>query len=122
HYILPHYHYLGNYFDVTVRGGVMDGQSIYNLDGFNGEGNGPTFDPPLHLEGATGLNFTCGYDNWTDQTIAWGNGMGEMCVLLALIESEAQIGASVDTFSHVADMTDGIPIYEGACFGVAVKK
>jgi hypothetical protein len=122
HYILPHYHYLGNYFDVTVIGGLLDGQSVYNLTGFNGEGNGLTFDPPLDLPGATGLRFTCGYDNWRNDSIGWGNGDGEMCVMLALVETGAVMGASVDTFNHVVDVQDGIHFYEGLCIAAGVPK
>ena len=121
HYILPHYHYLGNYFDVTIIGGALDGQSVYRLTGFNGEGNGKTFDPPLELPGATGLRFTCGYDNWRNQSVRWGNGDGEMCVMLALVESEAVIGASVDS-NYAVGVTDDIHQYEGLCLAGATAK
>lgn len=122
HYILPHYHYLGNYFDVKVIGGLLDGQSVYNLEGFNGEGNGKTFDPPLDLPGATGLAFTCGYDNWRNEPVQWGNGDGEMCVMLALVETGAVMGASVDTFNGVVDVKDGIQYFEGLCLAAGVPK
>lgn len=122
HYILPHYHYLGNYFDVRVVGGELDGQSVYQLDGFNGEGNGLTFDPPLELPGATGLAFTCGYDNWRDQRVRWGNGDGEMCVMLALVESDVVLGATVDAFNHIVGVTDDIHYYEGLCLSAAARK
>ena len=122
HYILPHYHYLGNYFDVTVIGGELDGESIYNLTGFNGEGNGKSFDPPLALPGASGLRFTCGYDNWRNQSVQWGNGEGEMCVMLALVEADAVMGASVDTFNHLVGASEGINYYEGLCLAGAVAK
>ena len=122
HYLVPHYHYLGNYFDVTVIGGELDGRSIYQLTGFNGEGNGKTFDPPLDLPGATGLRFTCGYDNWRNQSVQWGNGDGEMCVMLALVEADAVMGASVDSYNHLVDARDGIHYYEGLCLAGAVAK
>jgi hypothetical protein len=122
HYILPHYHYLGNYFDVTVKGGLLDGQSIYSLEGFTGEANGKTFDPPLDLPGATGLEMTCGYDNWRSEPVYWGNGEGEMCVMLALVETKAVIGASVEFGTLAVDNIDGVTHYEGACLGIAVPK
>ncbi|MBA3547319.1 MAG: hypothetical protein H0T76_12605 [Nannocystis sp.] len=122
HYILPHYHYLGNYFDLSVVGGELDGQSIYQLEGFNGEGNGHTFDPPLELPGATGLRFTCGYDNWRDQRIRWGNGEGEMCVMLALVESDVVLGGIVNLFSQLVAVEDGIHYNEGLCFPAAARK
>ncbi len=122
HYILPHYHYLGNYFDVTVVGGLLDGESVYSLSGFNADANGLTFDPPLDLPGATGLRMTCGYDNWTSNQIEWGNGEGEMCVMLALVETDMVIGASVDLGNHVVAVEDDIQMYEGLCFGLAIPK
>ncbi len=122
HYILPHYHYLGNYFDVRVVGGELDGQSVYQLDGFNGEGNGLTFDPPLDLPGATGLRFTCGYDNWRDQRVKWGNGDGEMCVMLALVEADAVLGGVVSLLNHLVSVTDDIHNYEGLCLAAAAFK
>jgi hypothetical protein len=122
HYILPHYHYLGNYFDVTVVGGALDGQSVYSLEGFNADANGLTFDPPLDLPGASGLKMTCGYDNWTSNQIEWGNGEGEMCVMLALVETGMVIGASVDLGNHVVAVEDGIHMNEGLCLGIAVPK
>ncbi len=122
HYLLPHYHYLGNYFDVSVIGGELDGQSVYSLQGFNGEGNGKTFDPPLELTGATGLKFTCGYDNWRNQSVQWGNGDGEMCVLLALVESDTVMGASVDSYNHLVDAKGDMNYYEGLCLAGAVAK
>ncbi len=122
HYILPHYHYLGNFFDVSVVGGELDGQSIYQLNGFNGEGNGLTFDPPLELPGATGLSFTCGYDNWRDQRIRWGNGDGEMCVMLALVESDVVLGGIVSFFNQIVGVEDGIYYNKGPCLPAAGRK
>ena len=45
---------------VFFGGGALDGQSIYSFEGFNGEANGLTFDPPLELPGATGFVTTLG--------------------------------------------------------------
>jgi hypothetical protein len=122
HYILPHYHYLGNYFDVTVEGGELDGQSVFNLEGFNADANGLTFDPPLDLPGARGLRMTCGYDNWTSSEVQWGNGEGEMCVMLALVETEAIMGASVELGSSVVGTDGDVLLYEGLCLGVALPE
>ncbi len=122
HYILPHYHYLGNYFDVRVVGGELDGESVYTLSGFNGEGNGLTFDPPLALPGATGLRFTCGYDNWRDQSVKWGFGDGEMCVMLALVESDVVLGATVDSLNTLVAVEDDVYHYEGLCLAGGAAK
>lgn len=122
HYILPHYHYLGEYFDVQVIGGLLDGQSVFTSEGFHADHAGITFDPPIDLPGATGLRFSCGYDNYTDQEVGWGNGDGEMCVLLAMVESDAVMGATVSFGTLEVEEKDGIHYFEGACVGVALPK
>jgi hypothetical protein len=115
HYVLPHYHYLGNFFDVTPIGGELDGQSVFELAGFDGQANGRAFDPPLPLPGATGLSVTCGFDNWRSQDVVWGNGDGEMCVMMALLETEAKMVGSVSSGDTVVDVKDGIQYRTGDC-------
>lgn len=121
HYLLPHYHYLGDYFDVTVRGGARDGESILRLEGFDGEANGVTFDPPLDLGDATGLSVTCGFTNWRSENVGWGNGDGEMCIALALVEADAVMAGAVDK-GEIVDLVDGIQLSTGECKPLAVRK
>jgi len=94
YYVLPHYHYLGNYFDLTVRGGPRDGQSVFRLDGFDAAANGAAFPEPVDLTGAEGFSFTCGFDNWTDKSVGWGIGDQEMCMMLGLVDSAVLIDAA----------------------------
>jgi hypothetical protein len=122
HYVLPHYHYLGNYFDVSVVGGELDGQSVFQIDGFDGGANGGTYDPPLELPGATGLSVTCGFDNWRSTDVEWGNGEGEMCVLMALIESEAKLVGTVASGDAVDDVREGIQYRSGNCLSIGSAK
>lgn len=122
HYILPHYHYLGNYFDVTVKGGTYDGMSIFRFEGFDGDASGQTFSPPLELEGATGLRVTCGYDNWRTDNVVWGNGDGEMCVMMALIEADAVMAGTVGSGTRIVDVRDGVSMHEGTCFELVIDK
>jgi hypothetical protein len=122
HYILPHYHYLGNFFEVKVKGGLRDGEVVYSLDGFNGSANGLTFDPPLDLPGATGIEFSCGYDNWRSEEVTWGNGGGEMCVMLALIESDALLGSSVDLGNHPVGTDGDVDLFSGTCLSIGLPK
>ena len=122
HYVLPHFHGLGNHFDLTVSGGSRDGESIYRLDGFNGEPNGQTFDPPLDLDDARGLRFTCGYDNWTDQNVGWGFGNQEMCVMLGLAEADMIFDGTVLSGSRIVDVVDGVRMVEGACLVLSYPK
>lgn len=122
HYILPHYHYLGNYFDVSVIGGQHDGESVFRMTGFNGEGNGRAFDPPLALSGATGLRFTCGYDNWRDKEIGYGIGDQEMCVMLGLADMRVMMNASVDSGNQLVGADGEILLNEGPCAAIAIPK
>lgn len=114
HWVLPHYHYLGNHFRLSVLGGPNDGDSIYELDGFNADANGRAYDPPVDMTGATGLRFTCGYFNPTLDAVGWGIGDQEMCVMLALVESEYMIEGLVQHTTETEEV-DGMIMNEGSC-------
>ncbi len=123
HYVIPHFHYLGNYFNLTFTGGPMDGQSVFEINGFNGDANGGTFDPPLDLSTVTGLRYTCGYDNWRDVNVGWGVGDQEMCVMLGLAESRVLLEVSVTGGTTAVGQTpEGILEFEGPCGILAVPK
>ena len=115
HWVLPHYHYLGNHFRLAVLGGPNDGETIYELDGFNADANGQAYDPPVELNGADGLRFTCGYFNPTLDAVGWGIGDQEMCVMLALVESDLMIEGLVQETTGTEEV-DGIVMNEGRCF------
>jgi hypothetical protein len=121
YYVTPHYHYLGNYFDLSVVGGPDDGRSVLRVDGFNADNNSMALDPPLDLTGATGFRFTCGYDNWLDRSIGWGIGDQEMCVMLGLADSAVMMDASVPAGSIVGEQ-DGILLNEGPCTVIGLPK
>jgi hypothetical protein len=127
HYVLPHFHYLGDYFDLSLQsstpeGSHLDGQSIYRLEGFNGEANGLMFDPPLDLTGLEGLTYTCGYDNWRDVNVGWGIGDQEMCVMLGLGESKVMFDGTVTGGTTAVGSTGDALEFEGGCAILAVPK
>ena len=123
YYVLPHYHYLGNYFDLTVLGGERDGESVFRVDGFNADASGQAFPEPVDLTGAQGFRFTCGFDNWTDQTVGWGIGDQEMCVMLGLADSRVLMDGSVSFGSgQVTGSEDGVLINEGPCGVLGLAK
>ncbi|MEM9453131.1 MAG: hypothetical protein AAGF11_03070 [Myxococcota bacterium] len=123
YHVLPHYHYLGNYFDLSVLGGPTDGQSVYRLEGFNADANGQAYAQPVDLSGAEGFRFSCGYDNWTDQTIGWGIGSQEMCVMLGLADSSVIIDGSIPYGSGQVVGTEGeVLLSEGPCHVVGIRK
>ncbi|MCH9686683.1 MAG: hypothetical protein K0V04_34945 [Deltaproteobacteria bacterium] len=121
YYVLPHYHYLGNYFDLSILGGPNDGTSVFRLDGFNADANGQGFPEPINLSGAEGLSFTCGFNNWTDFEVGWGIGDQEMCVMLGLADSRVLMDASADSNQVVG--TDGeILLNESNCNVIGLPK
>lgn len=121
YYVLPHYHYLGSYFDLTLLGGPRDGESVFRLDGFNASANGSAFAEPIDLTGAQGFRFTCGYDNWRDVDIGWGIGDQEMCVMLGLADSAMLLDGNVSAGSPVGEQ-DGVLLNEGTCNVIGLPK
>ncbi|MBC8072048.1 MAG: hypothetical protein IAG13_27245, partial [Deltaproteobacteria bacterium] len=122
HYALPHYHSLGDYFDLRMVGGERDGETLYQLEGFNAEANGQTYDPPLDLAQGDGLAFTCGYDNFRSEDVGWGFGDQEMCVMLLLVESQLLMDGSVVSASQFVGQQDDIAEYEGSCLTIGYPK
>jgi hypothetical protein len=114
YYVLPHYHYLGNYFDLTVAGGPRDGESVFRLDSFDGGANGAAYPQPIDLTGAEGFTFTCGYDNWTDKQIGWGIGDQEMCVMLGLADSAVLMDGTAGN-NQVVGTAGEILLNESSC-------
>jgi hypothetical protein len=122
YWVLPHYHYLGNYFRVSVIGGPHDGEVIHGLDTFNAEANGKALDPPLDLTGARGLRMTCGYGNPRDESVGWGIGDQEMCVMLGFADSAVLMDASMVDGNRVLGVEDGIVQSGGPCQGIGLPK
>lgn len=110
-FVLPHFHYKGNFWRLEIIGGPHDGEVIHQLDGFSADAGGIAFDPPIDLTGATGLKMTCGYFNNTDQDVIYGVGENEMCEMLGLAESDALLDASAhDIADNDVVTTDGVKI------------
>jgi hypothetical protein len=126
YYVLPHYHELGNAFRLDLLEGPRDGETLFQLEGFNAEANGQAFDPPIDFgeNGANGLSFTCGFNNPRDETVGWGIGDQEMCVMLGLADSELLMDVSVarDATTSVIGDENGVPIKSGGCFILPLPK
>jgi hypothetical protein len=95
HYILPHFHSLGQGFDAVFLGGPQDGESILSVRDAWGHPFGHTFAEPIDLSAADGVRFSCEHRNNTDADVGYGIGDQEMCVALAFVESELMIDTSV---------------------------
>ncbi len=121
HWLLPHYHYLGNHFRFEVIGGPDDGEVLHLVDGFGASPVGKRFDPPIDLREADGLRLVCGYDNWTNNQVQWGNGGGEMCIAFGF--AEANLVTQAAGYGGVAaGVEDGVPVFEGACATIVAAK
>jgi len=122
YYVLPHYHYLGEYFGLQILGGPRDGEVLFELDGFNGGANGKAFDPPVDLSGADGLRFSCGYNNWLGTDISFGTGDGEMCMMLGLVDSRVMIESRVTEGSKLVGVDGEVLLNEAECINYALFK
>ncbi|MBL9101743.1 MAG: hypothetical protein JNL82_12345 [Myxococcales bacterium] len=122
YYVLPHFHYLGDSFEIDVIGGPDDGKNLYTLDGFDADANGRAFDPPFDFAGAEGIRVWCGYDNWRDKEIGWGIGDQEMCVMLGLADSAAIMDLAVNSGSEVVGQDGDVLLNEGPCSPLVIPK
>jgi len=114
HYILPHYHALGDSFSVSVVGGPEDGRQLVELGAYTTDPYGYLFNPPIDLAGATGVKFACGWDNPRDEVVRWGIGDQEMCEGLMFIESEMAFSAQINETQSV-ETVGGLEYHTGEC-------
>lgn len=121
YYVLPHYHELGNYFSLEIMGGDRDGEQLFELSGFNAEANGQSFEEPVDMSGTKGFRFTCGYDNPRSESVGWGIGDQEMCVMLGFADAESLFDATVSTGSPT-ETRDGIVYNSGPCTVLPLPK
>jgi hypothetical protein len=114
YYVLPHTHSMAKRFFFEIMGGPMDGHSLIEIEGFNGEARGRGYDPPIDLRGATGLRFGCEYDNPRDENVGWGFGDQEMCELLAFGSSQIAWESTISVAEPAGE--DGpVKLFSGAC-------
>ncbi len=121
HWLLPHYHELGNHFSLRIMGGPRDGEELLSLSEFNAEANGKSFDPPLDLAGSQGLQLTCGFNNPRDESVGWGIGDQEMCLMLGFAEMGVLFDGNA-TSNEVVGEEDGRVLNTGACDILSVPK
>lgn len=97
HYALSHYHTLGVYTQLEIAGGPRDGEVLMRHDGY-GENFGKAFESPIDLGavGATGVRFTCGFENPRAVPVGWGIGDQEMCVVALQARTNLAFDGIVD--------------------------
>lgn len=86
YWVLPHYHDLGVGMRIEAYG--PEGSDVI-FEGHNPVGDplGQMIDPPFSMKGYEGLRFSCTYENPRPQSVGYGIGDQEMCVLLAFTDS-----------------------------------
>lgn len=95
HYLLPHFHGLGQGFTASFVGGPRDGEPIVEQRDAWGHPWGTTFAEPVDLSSADGIRFGCEHVNDTGADVGWGIGDQEMCVALLFAESRLMLESSV---------------------------
>ena len=79
---LPHMHELGRALDATYTGGRFDGQKFLDSPGYDPEqGVLVQYEPAVDLSDATGIRFSCTWQNTHDKKIVEGIGDNEMCIV-----------------------------------------
>jgi len=119
HYVLSHFHGLGTGFELSVAGGPNDGQVLFEQRDAYGHQLGKTFEEPLDLTGSDGLNFSCFHTNKTDETVGWGIGDQEMCVMLGFVDSTTMFDMSVNETVEMGEDGD-VLTRSGECDILAV--
>jgi hypothetical protein len=109
YYALPHFHGLGTSFSLEVLGGEKDGDVIFEQSGFGLDPYGRTFAEPIDLTGAHGIRFSCGYFNPREESVGWGIGDQEMCVMLGFVSGEMAFSAVVSEGTVLTDMDSATP-------------
>ncbi len=120
YYVLAHYHNLGTGMSLEATTGATS-QTIFQTDAGIGHPLGKTIDPPFAMDGATGLRFSCTFDNPRDTAVYWGIGDQEMCVLLGFTDSNLTFGGGVlQNGSVTGTAPDGTVENSGPCQIIAL--
>jgi hypothetical protein len=116
YYVLMHYHALGAGARVEALDADGVGDVVFETGDSIGHTLGDTLDPPRAMEGKRGLRFSCTFDNPRDESVGWGIGDQEMCMLLGFTDSELTWGGgNIDGNTVVGTAPDGTVLNEGPC-------
>lgn len=108
YYALPHYHELGRRIEIVAGGGPRGDVTVFETESAIGEPAGAALSPAFSLRDFRTLRFSCTFDNPRAQTVRWGVGDQEMCVMLAFIDGSLNWGGGVLQRSN-----PGTPVDDG---------
>jgi hypothetical protein len=117
YWVLPHYHDLGVGMRIEAYG--PDGSEVI-FDGDNpiGDPLGQMLDPPFSMKGYDGIRFSCTYENPRPESVGYGIGDQEMCVLLAFTDSTHLWGGGLYGEPGEPSMVNGMPTFVDDACGV----
>ena len=103
HFLASHSHEKGKRFDIARFDGTTTGEVFYT----NTDWHDPLitqYDPPLVVPAGTGFEYTCTWENDTDQPISYGStAQDEMCNL-SIVHTPMDLGAQCE----VVETSDGV--------------
>lgn len=89
--VLPHAHKRTVHFSIDLIDPQGAVQPVFEDGAFDGESDLHVFEPALDLTGFAQLRYTCTVQNDLDDTIGWGIGENEMCMIFGyMYPKEAQ--------------------------------
>ena len=107
HFLASHSHEKGIQFDIAPFDGTTTGDVFYS----NTDWHDPLitqYDPPLVVPAGTGFEYTCTWDNDTDEHISYGStAQDEMCNM-TIVHTPMNLGAQCE----VVESSDGV-LWEG---------
>jgi hypothetical protein len=114
YWVLPHYHTLGTGMRIEAYGAGTS-QVLFDAGSPVGDPLGERMDPAFGMSGFEGIRFTCSYDNPRADTVGYGIGDQEMCVLLAFTDSKLLWGGGAFGEVGEPELIDGVAHYQADC-------
>lgn len=106
YYALPHYHDLGRRIEIVAGGGPAGDVTVFETASAIGEPAGRALTPAFSLRDFRTVRFSCTFENPRAQTVRWGVGDQEMCVMLTFIDGSLNWGGGVLQRSDPGTPTD----------------
>jgi hypothetical protein len=118
YYALAHYHALGTGMQIeAVMADDVTSTTIFQTTDTIGTPLGETLDPLFDFTGYSRIRYTCDYYNNSANTVYWGEGSAEMCIMLAFTDSAFEFGGGVVADDAPGSATDvnNVMQYNHAC-------
>ena len=98
HTLMPHTHDKIRRFSVDLVYADASTERVMDQEGYDLDSDIASFPDPLDLTDVRKIRYACDFENTTDQTVTYGIGANEMCILFGYVHPpEKQFAAFVDT-------------------------